>query len=173
MPQRRCLLTGLRAEEDQLLRFAVDAAGAVVPDPAHRGGGRGLWLAPGSDAVATAAARGLFARAAKRRLEVPADLPARSLQAWQAHGTGQVEKARRAGLVVAADAAAAAEGPAQDAGLTVDAGALGLGRLVLRRTPFGLRMAADLALLARLVAVPSGVADRKIRVRAVRQRPLP
>lgn len=172
MPQRRCLLTGLRTEEDRLLRFAVDAAGVVVPDPAHRRGGRGLWLAPSADAVATAAARGLFARAAKRRLEVPADLPARSLQAWQAHVAGQVEKARRAGLV-AADAAAAAAGPAQDAVLAVDAGALGIGRLALKRTPFGLRMAADLALLARLVAAPSGAADRKARAGAVRQRSLP
>ena len=55
MPQRRCLLTGQRAEAETLLRFAVVEGPAVVPDPAHRFPGRGLWLAPAPDAVATGA----------------------------------------------------------------------------------------------------------------------
>jgi predicted RNA-binding protein YlxR (DUF448 family) len=145
-PQRRCLLSGLRAKPDHLLRFAVDAAGAVVPDPAHRLPGRGLWLAPGPDAVAAARAKGAFARGAKRRLQVPDDLATRSVTAWMAHVAAQVEKARRAGLVLA-------EGAATVGGdvLLADAGSLGLGRLALRRTPFTGRLAADLALLARLV----------------------
>lgn len=152
MPQRRCLLTGQRADENSLLRFAIDAAGVVTPDPAHRLGGRGLWLAPAADAVATAAAKGMFARAAKRKLQVPADLAARSLEAWTAHAAAQVAKARRAGLVVA-------EAAADDTVLSVDAAGVGCGRLALKRTPLGLRMAADLALLARLVA--AGAAKRR------------
>ncbi|WP_300295384.1 DUF448 domain-containing protein [Ferrovibrio sp.] len=145
-PQRRCLLSGLRATPDCLLRFAVDATGAVVPDPAHRLPGRGLWLAPAPGAVAAAKARGAFARGAKRKLQVPEDLAARSVAAWTAHVAAQVAKARRAGLVMA-DAAAAETG----AMLVVDAAALGFGRLGLRPTPFTGRLAADLALLARLV----------------------
>lgn len=145
-PQRRCLLSGRRTTPDRLLRFAVDAAGAVVPDPAHRFPGRGLWLMPATDAVAAARAKGVFARGAKRRLQVPEDLAARSITAWTAHAAAQVEKARRAGLVLA-DGAAAVDGDA----LTADAAPLGLGRLALKRTPFTGRLAADLALLARLV----------------------
>lgn len=144
--RRRCLLSGVRINPDRLLRFAVDAAGAVVPDPAHRFPGRGLWLAPAPDAVAAATAKGAFARGAKRRLQVPDDLAARSVKAWTAHVAGQVEKARRAGLVLA-DGAAGAGGEV----LSVDAGPLGFGRLALKRTPFTGRLAADLALLARLV----------------------
>src|SRR3546814_10436398 len=53
-PRRRCLLTGARTMPDRLLRFAVDATGAVVPDPARRMPGRGLWLTPAPGAVATA-----------------------------------------------------------------------------------------------------------------------
>lgn len=160
MPQRRCLLTGQRMEEELMLRFAVDAAGVVTPDPAHRMTGRGLWLAPASDAVALAAARGMFARAAKRKLRVPEDLAERSLAAWTAHAAAQVVKARRAGLVLA-DAAA----PGDDR-MSADAGSLGFGRLVLKRTPFGKRAVADLALLARLVAetataMPAGAAKRR------------
>jgi predicted RNA-binding protein YlxR (DUF448 family) len=142
-PRRRCLLTGERTTPDRLLRFAVDAAGAVVPDPARRMPGRGLWLAPAPDAVATAAARGLFARGARRKVQVAADLAPRARQAWTDHAAAQVTKARHAGLVLAA----AADGAEV---LTVDAAALGFGRLALRPTPFTRRLAADLALLAAL-----------------------
>jgi predicted RNA-binding protein YlxR (DUF448 family) len=150
MPQRRCLLTGQRAEAETLLRFAVVQTGTgtgdsvVVPDPAHRLPGRGLWLAPAPDAVATAAAKGMFARAAKRKLQVPADLPARSQDAWTVHVAGQVKKARQAGLILA-DAAAGTDT------VSADANVLGLGRLALKRSPLTRRAVADLALLARLV----------------------
>ncbi|HEX6957042.1 MAG TPA: DUF448 domain-containing protein [Ferrovibrio sp.] len=143
-PLRRCLLTGRRAPPERLLRFAVDAAGAVVPDPARRMPGRGLWLAPGPAAVETARRKGLFARAARRRVRVPEDLAARARTAWTAHVAAQIEKARRAGLVLAGPAAAG------DDVLEVDAAVLGGGRLTLRRTPLTRRMAADLALLAAL-----------------------
>jgi predicted RNA-binding protein YlxR (DUF448 family) len=156
MPQRRCLLTGARAEAGTLLRFAVVRTGTgteaseVVPDPAHRLPGRGLWLAPAPDAVATATAKGLFARAAKRKLQVPADLQARSVEAWKAHVAGQVGRARIAGLVLADSAAA--DGPGNDGVLSCDAAVLGLGRLALKRSPLTRRAAADLALLARLLS---------------------
>lgn len=146
MPQRRCLLTGQRAEAEALLRFAV-VEDSVVPDPAHRLPGRGLWLAPAPDAVAMAMARGLFLRAAKRKLQLPADLPARSKDAWTAHVVEQVKKARRAGLVLA-------EGSAGADTVSADATSLGLGRLALKRSPLTRRAVADLALLARL-APPS------------------
>jgi predicted RNA-binding protein YlxR (DUF448 family) len=144
-PRRRCLLTGERTAPDRLLRFAVDATGAVVPDPARRMPGRGLWLAPAPDAVATAAARGLFARGAKRKVRVADDLAGRTRQAWSAHAAARVMQARRAGLVLAGTVAAGGTEV-----LTVDAAALGLGRLVLRHTPSARRLAADLALLAAL-----------------------
>lgn len=144
MPQRRCLLTGQRAEADALLRFGV-VGEEVVPDPAHRLPGRGLWLAPAPDAVAMAMAKGLFARAAKRKLQVPADLPVRCCQAWTVHAAGQVKKARQAGLVQA-------DGLAGADTLSADATVLGLGRLALKRSPLTRRAAADLALLARLVS---------------------
>lgn len=146
MPQRRCLLTGQRAEAETLLRFAV-VEDSVVPDPAHRLPGRGLWLAPAPDAVATAMARGLFLRAAKRKLQLPADLAVRSKDAWTAHAAEQVKKARRAGLVLA-------EGSAGADTVSADATSLGLGRLALKRSPLTRRAVADLALLARL-APPS------------------
>jgi alpha-D-ribose 1-methylphosphonate 5-triphosphate diphosphatase len=121
-PLRRCLLTGMRTGPDRLLRFAVDAAGAVVPDPARRMPGRGLWLAPAPDAVATAAAKGLFARGARRKVRVPDDLARRTRQAWTAHAAAQLAAARRAGLVLAETAASGGTKV-----LTAEAAALGIG----------------------------------------------
>lgn len=144
-PRRRCLLTGERTMPDRLLRFAVDATGAVVPDPARRMPGRGLWLMPAPGAVATAAAKGLFARGAKRKVRVADDLAGRTRQAWSVHVAAQVTAARRAGLVLAGTAAA----DGTDV-LAADAAVLGFGRLVLRPAPLTRRLAADLALLAAL-----------------------
>ena len=128
-PQRRCLLTGLRTSPDRLLRFAIDAAGAVVPDPAHDRPGRGLWLAPTPVAVETARAKGMFARGAKRKVRVPDDLAGRTVEAWSAHVAGQIAKARRAGLW-------------QDGAMP-------------QQTPLTRRIAADAALLAGLTS-PQG-----------------
>lgn len=145
-PLRRCLLTGRRMAPERMLRFAVDEAGAVIPDPARRMPGRGLWLAPGPGVVDAARTKGLFARGAKRKLQVSPDLAARTWEAWMAHVASQVAKARRAGLVIEGPVAAnAGEEP-----LAVDAAMLGLGRLLLRQTPLSRRLAADLALLAAL-----------------------
>ena len=128
-PQRRCLLTGLRTSPDRLLRFAIDAAGVVVPDPAHDRPGRGLWLAPTPVAVDTARTKGLFARGAKRKVRVPDDLAARTVEAWSAHVADQIAKARRAGLW-------------QDGAMP-------------QQTPLARRIAADAALLASLTS-PQG-----------------
>jgi len=128
-PQRRCLLTGLRTSPDRLLRFAIDAAGAVVPDPAHDRPGRGLWLAPTPVAVETARAKGAFARGARRKVQVPEDLAARTIEAWSAHVADQMAKARRAGLW-------------QDGAMP-------------QQTPLTRRIAADAALLAGLTS-PQG-----------------
>ena len=67
-PCRRCLATGRVRPRGELVRFAVDDAGRIEPDVAGRRGGRGLWLSPGRDMIETAAARNLFARAARRKV---------------------------------------------------------------------------------------------------------
>jgi predicted RNA-binding protein YlxR (DUF448 family) len=60
-------------DEDLLIRFAVGPGGALVPDLARKLPGRGLWAVATRDGVESAA-KGAFARAAKTRLQVAADL---------------------------------------------------------------------------------------------------
>jgi predicted RNA-binding protein YlxR (DUF448 family) len=72
--ERRDIVTGTVMEESRLIRFVAGPDGAVVPDLARKLPGRGLWVAADRASVQTAARKGLFARAAKRRLISPGDL---------------------------------------------------------------------------------------------------
>ena len=72
----------------------------MVPDVAARLPGRGLWLTPCRDIVDRAAAKRLFARAARRSVTVPSDIADR-VEALLARRCGEVlGLARRAGLAV-------------------------------------------------------------------------
>jgi predicted RNA-binding protein YlxR (DUF448 family) len=59
-----------------MIRFVVGPDGAIVPDLKRKLPGRGVWVTAAYDAVATAVQRKAFARAFKREVKVPADLPA-------------------------------------------------------------------------------------------------
>ncbi|MCR5878029.1 RNA-binding protein [Phenylobacterium sp. J367] len=61
-------------EEARLIRFVAGPDGTVVPDLARKLPGRGLWVAADRASVETAAKKGLFSRAAKAKLQAPADL---------------------------------------------------------------------------------------------------
>jgi predicted RNA-binding protein YlxR (DUF448 family) len=61
-------------DEARLVRFVAGPEGLVYPDLARKLPGRGLWVAADRSSVATAAKKGLFSRAAKAKLQAPADL---------------------------------------------------------------------------------------------------
>ena len=72
--QRRDIVSGEVMDEAALVRFVGGPDGVVVPDLARKLPGRGLWVAATREAVTTAAAKNLFARAAKAPLKAQADL---------------------------------------------------------------------------------------------------
>lgn len=72
--ERRDLVTGEVMDEARLIRFAPTPDGGVVPDLGRRLPGRGLWVAADRASVEIAGRKGLFARAAKRRLTASGDL---------------------------------------------------------------------------------------------------
>ncbi len=100
-PLRRCLVTRLRAEKTAMIRFVVGPAGEIVPDLAHRLPGRGMWLSARRDVLETAARRGVFARAAKRQVGVPADLAASVATGLRLRIGETLGLARRAGQAIA------------------------------------------------------------------------
>ena len=72
--ERRDLVTRQVMDESCLIRFVAGPDGSVVPDLARKLPGRGLWVAADRASVETAAAKGLFARAAKVPLKAAPDL---------------------------------------------------------------------------------------------------
>ncbi|HEX7758551.1 MAG TPA: RNA-binding protein [Caulobacteraceae bacterium] len=72
--ERRDIVTGEVMDEARLIRFVIGPEGNAVPDLARKLPGRGVWVAADRASVETAARKGLFSRAAKAKVAVPADL---------------------------------------------------------------------------------------------------
>jgi hypothetical protein len=100
-PLRRCLATRAVRPKAALLRFVVGPDGTLVPDLAGRLPGRGLWITPERDIMALAAAKNLFAKAARERVVVPSDLVDRVVLLLLRDLLDRLGLARRAGQAVA------------------------------------------------------------------------
>ncbi len=100
-PERRCIVTGDVQPKAGLVRFVVSPDGQVVPDFAAKLPGRGIWVTADRAAITKAAAKGLFARAAKAPVKVPDGL-ADIVEAGLARRVVElISLARKAGRAVA------------------------------------------------------------------------
>lgn len=99
--QRRCIVTGDVRAREELLRFVVDPSGQLIPDISGRAPGRGFWLSPDRDSVKAALSRKLFARAARRTLEINPALDRQVEELLVARCVDFIGLARRAGQAVA------------------------------------------------------------------------
>ena len=100
-PERRCIVTRATRPRAGLIRFVAGPDDVVVPDLAERLPGRGMWVRADAATLAQAAAKGHFARAAKRQVTAPADLAARVEALMAARLVDLVAMARKAGRAVA------------------------------------------------------------------------
>jgi predicted RNA-binding protein YlxR (DUF448 family) len=98
--ERRCIVTGETLPEARLLRFVVAPDGMVVPDIEAKLPGRGLWVSAGRTAITKAAAKNLFAKAAKAPARAGADLADRTEGRLVERILGLVGLARRAGELI-------------------------------------------------------------------------
>ncbi|MDD8022146.1 MAG: RNA-binding protein, partial [Paracoccaceae bacterium] len=73
-PERRCIVTGDVQPKSGLVRFVLGPDGLIYPDLAEKLPGRGIWVTAERTAIDRAAAKGLFARAAKAPAKVPENL---------------------------------------------------------------------------------------------------
>lgn len=110
-PERRCIATGEVRPVAELVRFVVSPDGVVVPDIEGTLPGRGIWVTAEAGAVAQAAARGAFARAARSAVSVPEGLDALVRATLARRVLSLLGLAKKAGRLVAghakvADAAA-------------------------------------------------------------------
>ncbi len=73
-PERKCIVTGESQPKGGLIRFGLGPDGQVVPDVLGRLPGRGFYVVSDRAAIEKAAAKGLFARAARQPVTVPEGL---------------------------------------------------------------------------------------------------
>ncbi|MGE0503717.1 MAG: RNA-binding protein [Rhizobiaceae bacterium] len=99
MNERTCIVTRIRAEPDDLIRFVAAPDGTIVPDLKRNLPGRGCWVTAGRDHVDKAVARKLFGRALKADVVAPADLGAVVDRLLVRHALGSVGLARKAGAL--------------------------------------------------------------------------
>jgi predicted RNA-binding protein YlxR (DUF448 family) len=95
--ERRDIVSGEVMDEARLIRFVAGPDGAVVPDLARKLPGRGMWVAATREALAAAAKKNLFSRAAKAKLTAPPDLSDQVERLLRARLLAALGLARRAG----------------------------------------------------------------------------
>ncbi len=97
---RRCLVSGERRPREELIRFVLGPGDQVTPDLAAKLPGRGLWLSADARSIKTALDRKLFARAARRAVQVSPDLPEQVSMLLVRRCIELLSLARRAGEAV-------------------------------------------------------------------------
>jgi predicted RNA-binding protein YlxR (DUF448 family) len=100
-PERRCIVTRETRPKAGLIRFVAGPDGEILPDLAGRLPGRGIWVSADAAALRRAAGKGLFARAAGRPVQVPADLPERVEALLARRLVELIALARKAGQAMA------------------------------------------------------------------------
>lgn len=99
-PERRCIVSGESQPKGGLIRFVAGPDGMVVPDVLGRLPGRGFYVAADRAALEKAAAKGLFARAARQPVKAPVGL-ADQIEGQLARRVVElISLARKAGLGV-------------------------------------------------------------------------
>jgi len=69
-PERKCIATGEVRPVSEMIRFVVGPEAQIVPDILGKLPGRGIWVLADRTALDKAAAKNLFARAAKQQVTV-------------------------------------------------------------------------------------------------------
>lgn len=98
--ERRDLVTHEVMDESRLIRFVVAPDGSVAPDLGRKLPGRGMWVAADRASIETAAKKNLFSRAAKTKLNAPADLAATVERLLYRRCLDQLGLARREGVLI-------------------------------------------------------------------------
>jgi predicted RNA-binding protein YlxR (DUF448 family) len=87
-------------DESRLIRFVAGPDGSVFPDLGRKLPGRGLWVAADRASVEQAAKKNLFSRAAKTKLNAPADLADTVENLLVRRCLDQLGLARREGVLI-------------------------------------------------------------------------
>lgn len=104
-PERRCIISGVRAPKGGLIRLALGPDGGVAPDVRARAPGRGAWIGVDRSALETALVKGKLKGALIRAFKtnivnVPADIAARTEDALERAALDRLGLEARTGMLV-------------------------------------------------------------------------
>lgn len=99
-PLRRCVVSREVLPKETLVRFVVSSAGEVVPDVEGNLPGRGYWVRADASSLQRATEKNIFAKAARRPVQVSADLVERTAALIARRCLDFIGLARRAGQAV-------------------------------------------------------------------------
>lgn len=104
-PERKCVLTGDKADRTDLIRLVVSPDGEVLPDVRAKAPGRGAWIGVTRDALQRALDSGklkaaLFRGFRRRDLTVPADLAEQVERQLERAALDRLGLEARAGTIV-------------------------------------------------------------------------
>ncbi|MEM6637716.1 MAG: RNA-binding protein [Pseudomonadota bacterium] len=100
-PERRCIVTGKKGAKRGLIRFVLGPENRIVPDLSGKLPGRGFWVVSDRKSIEKAAAKGLFAKAAKEAVTVPQGLSEIVEERLTERLVGLISLSRKAGGAVA------------------------------------------------------------------------
>jgi predicted RNA-binding protein YlxR (DUF448 family) len=99
-PLRSCIVTREAKPPAELIRFVLSPEGVVTPDIGRVLPGRGVWVTLGRALVAEAVRRKAFARAFRREVAIPADLPDLVSQLLRKDALQALSLANKAGALI-------------------------------------------------------------------------
>jgi predicted RNA-binding protein YlxR (DUF448 family) len=97
---RRCIVSRRNMYKYEMIRFAIDPKGFVVPDIGCRLPGRGVWLEASLKAVKAAVDQNLFSYSARCSAKIPSDLAENIEKKLFERTGGWIGLAKRAGFLV-------------------------------------------------------------------------
>jgi uncharacterized protein len=98
-PERRCIATGQNFKKAELIRFVVSPDGVLVPDFQNKLPGRGIWIGCQKKNLELALKKGLFSRAARRKLDLPDDFISRVEKGLRARCLNLLGLTRKSGKI--------------------------------------------------------------------------
>jgi len=100
LKERRCIVSGETCPTSQMIRFVIGPEDEIYPDLAEKLPGRGIWVSGQRAMVEQAMKRGLFAKSAKARVQVNANLVELVEQLMQERLSQTLGLAKRAGELI-------------------------------------------------------------------------
>ena len=98
--ERRDIVSGLTMKESLLVRFVEGPDCVMVADLGRKLRGRGVWVAADRASIERARKQGLFARALRKKVRVPADTEDQIEALMRARLLSGIGLARKAGAIV-------------------------------------------------------------------------